>query len=209
MASQFIEDGHGSGEVLETGDKPIVFLLGDSIRLGYCKTVKEVLEPEIPVVFPNENCRSTQFVIPHLCGWSKACDREKVKVFHFNCGHWDVAHWDGDERSLTTPDDYAYNLGRIIRHARDFFPNATFVFATTTPMDPRGRIGRNPRSNEEIDRYNEIARKVCAEYGVLINDLNSFARGWDTDSYIDYCHYTPEKFRLLGEHVADVIKGLL
>ena len=34
-----------------------LLLIGDSIRMGYCETVKTLLADDYEVIFPKENCR--------------------------------------------------------------------------------------------------------------------------------------------------------
>ena len=43
-----------------------VLLIGDSIRVGYDKSVKASLEGIANVYFPAENCRFAAFVFRHL-----------------------------------------------------------------------------------------------------------------------------------------------
>ena len=64
-------------------------------------------------------------------------------------------------------------LERIFRQLCVCFPNAKIIFALTTPMDPDGSIGLNPRTNCEIRVYNFIASKVMKRLGVYVNDLYS------------------------------------
>ena len=122
-----------------------------------------------------------------------------------------MAHWNGYRLPLTSEDEYRKNLQMIIDLLRGFFPNARLIFATTTPMNPDGGStgGVNPRSNEIIDRYNEIARGVAAENGIPVNDLNSFMRGWGSENFRDTCHLTPSAFAVLGEEVARVLAGYI
>ena len=41
-------------------DKTNIFLIGDSIRMGYCNYVKEELEGEAEVFFTEDNNKNTQ-----------------------------------------------------------------------------------------------------------------------------------------------------
>ena len=50
--------------------KPNIFLIGDSIRLGYCKTVKDCLADVAEVFYFADNCKSTQYVIFTALGWA-------------------------------------------------------------------------------------------------------------------------------------------
>ncbi len=207
---QYVEDGNAAFLFPCASDKPNVFLIGDSIRLGYCKTVKKELADTAEVFFCDDNCRSTQYVIFSLRRWANNfSDPKKVDIVQFNCGHWDVAHWNGYADPLTSKTEYAKNIRMIICLLKEYFPNAKIVFATTTPMNPSGLLGVNPRSNEEIDTYNRIAKDIAVETGVTVLDLNGFTRNWGSECYRDYCHFTEQAFAELGKEVARNLTALL
>ena len=187
--------------------KKNVFLIGDSIRIGYCDTVKKLLADSAEVFFVGENCRSTQYVICGLQFWANMFSNpDLVDIVHFNCGHWDIAHWYGGELSLTSPEEYKRNIKIIIKMIRKLFPKAKIIFATTTAMNPDGTIGINPRTNSEIAYYNDIAKSVAIENDIVINDLFEITNEWQSKNYEDYCHYTSEAFEKLGIIVAQAVK---
>lgn len=204
----YLEDSVNARQTEQT-EKPVVFLIGDSIRMGYCETVKQELADAAEVVYPEENCRYSQYIITSLRTWSGLCDPDRVKVVQFNCGHWDAAHWDGEEIALNTPEMYQQNIRRIIARLRSMYPNAKIVFATTTPMNPNGENSVNSRTTEEIIRYNEVAVKAVGDCGVKVNDLFAITEDWEASCYEDYCHYTPEFSAVLGRHVAAFLRNEL
>ena len=210
MATKWIENGDSKVAFRCNDSKKNIFLIGDSIRQGYCATVTEELSDIAEVFYSNGNCKNTQNVITSMKAWVNAFDRpDRVDIVQFNCGHWDVAHWNGYECSLTSEGEYEKNIRMIIYLLRRYFCNAKIVFATTTPMNPNGAVGINPRYNTEIDRYNEIAVEVSKREGVAINDLNTVAKSFGSDAYADYCHFTKEKFAFLGSEVAKVLRSLI
>ena len=206
----YVEDGAAGKEFICSDRKKNVFLIGDSIRKGYCARTKALLESQAEVFYVEDNCRSSQYVMFSLNGWSNKFDhREKVSLVLFNCGHWDIAHWLGVEEPLTGKDEYQKNLRMIHGQLKKLFVNAKVVFITTTPMNPSGLVGVNPRTNGEIDAYNQLAAETCAELGADVIDLNGFCRHWDSTCYRDYCHFTEEGFALLGEEMARRIQAYL
>lgn len=208
--SNYVENGNADGRFHCNKEKGNIFLIGDSIREGYCKTVKKELSDVAEVFYIGDNCRHTQNVITSLRSWAMSfVDRDYVNIVQFNCGHWDVAHWNGYETSLTSPEEYAKNIKMIIYIIKKYFVNAKIVFATTTPMNPTGEQGVNPRSTEEIIEYNKIAKKAIEGEDVILNDLYEFTREWGSESYEDYCHYTKENFEILGKEVARKLRELL
>ena len=183
-----------------------VLLIGDSIRMGYCETVRNLLSEKAEVLYPSDNCRSSTFIRSSLYAWAPLCDADRTAVVHFGCGQWDAAHFDYDPEPLVSIEEYARNLRSIVMHLREFFPHAKLIFATTTPMNPVNCETRNPRTTEDIRRYNEIATAVMKELKVEIDDLFAAALPWGSEAYVDYAHFTPEYFGKLGELVAGCIE---
>ena len=88
MTMKWVENGKADEVAFVcSDDKPNIFLIGDSIRRGYCETVKNRLADEANVFYVNDNNRSTQYVIFNIKYWADMFDDcEKVDVVHFNCG---------------------------------------------------------------------------------------------------------------------------
>ncbi|MBR3836609.1 MAG: hypothetical protein IKJ74_00545 [Clostridia bacterium] len=206
----WVEDGASEVRFQCSETKPNIFLIGDSIRKGYCQTTKDDLADVAETFFFTQNCRCTQYVIINMKRWAGFFDKpELVNVVHFNCGHWDAAHWNGHPFALTTPNEYRKNLQIIVDLLHLFFPNAKLVFATTSPMNPNGSQGNNPRTTETIKEYNAIAKEVMEENQVPVHDICDFMKDWDSDQYTDSCHLTHEAFAALGHKVADELKNYI
>ena len=210
MATKWVENGDASVAFKCSDSKKNIFLIGDSIRRGYCATVAEELSDIAEVFYPKENCKNTQNVITSMKTWVNMFDRpDKIDVVQFNCGHWDVAHWNGYEHSLTSESEYEKNIRMIIYLLKQYFCNAKIVFLTTTPMNPNGEVGVNPRYNEEIERYNKVAVDVVIKENVDIYDLNEWTKDFGAECYADYCHFTKDTFELLGKEVARNLRNLI
>ena len=206
----YLEDGNAGAPAAEfDSGKPSILLIGDSIRIGYCITVRAQLQDVANVFFPQENCRNTQNVITRLLAWSKEFPAEQIGLIQFNCGHWDIAHWNGYEEPLTSPEEYRRNIRMIIRQLRKLFPNAKLVFATSTAMNPSGLVGVNPRTNAEIQHYNEIAVETATALGVAVNDLWAITATYPQEKFRDYAHLTEPAFEELGTAVADYLRRML
>lgn len=205
----FREDGLAEPCEAPKDARKLVLLIGDSICIGYREKVKQALADRYEVVYPEENCRATPMVITSLYSWSKKWPGDRVAAVQFNCGHWDVAHWNGEPESLTPLDQYAKNIGRIVRQLKKFYPQAKIAFATSTPMNPNGVVGVNPRTTDEIIRYNEAAVVAAKENGAVIHDLFSVAASWGPEQYQDYGHFIPAGFEIMGSVVADHLQALL
>lgn len=200
-SSGYLEDA-ASKPAKKSSELPEVLLIGDSIRQLYCPYVAEALRGKAEVKWPvKENCQSSQNILISLARWRGLV--ASPKVVHFNCGHWDAAHWDGDDEPLTSVEEYTRNIRKIIHRLRRYWPDAKIVFATTTAMNPSGKQGRNKRTTESIRAYNAAAVKVAREEGVAVNDLFAVVEKWPASDYKDYCHYNKAASKRLGSIVAE------
>ena len=185
-----------------------VLLIGDSIRQGYDKYVKEMLKDSCEVFYPKDNCRFAQYVLRHLSDWKEQLNvGDDVDVVHWNAGLWDtlVLYQDG---FLTPPDFYEYFIDKICKRIKVLFPKAKVIFATSTPVLEKNFI--NPsvsyRKNKDVKHYNEIAVKKVQEYGFYINDLYSVVENVPEEYYSDMTHlYTPQGTQLLTNAVIKAI----
>lgn len=207
---EYVEEGRCSSKIHINEGKKTVFLIGDSIRIGYCEYAREALAESANVIYPNENCRNTQYTYVSLEGWKNLFENpECVDVVYWNNGHWDIAHWGGDERSLNTLEQYCDMLTRIVRRLKIIFPNAQIVFSTTLPKNPWVTTEQNPRTNAEIIKYNSAAKAVLEHQDVLIDDLYETFKNVAEEDYADYCHFTVEANKRIGKRVAAYIKELI
>ena len=210
MVRKWIENGDANVSFECSESKANVFLIGDSIRMGYCAAVADELVDVAQVFYPKDNCKNTQNVITSIKTWVNMFDRpDRVNIVQFNCGHWDVAHWNGYEISLTSENEYARNIKMIIYLLKRYFCNAKIVFVTTTPMNPNGVVGVNPRCNTEIDNYNKVAVDVSRNENIVVHDLNAVAKDFGSECYSDYCHFTKDASKRLGREIANNLRQLI
>lgn len=187
-----------------------IVLIGDSIRLGYCKYVKEVFSGVADVFFPEENCRFTQHVFRFLGDWKKAGNwGDDVDIVHWNVGLWDVLRLYGDT-PLTPIELYADYIRRIDRQMRIHFPRAKFIFATSTNVQEE-KYGENfKRYNSEIIAYNKAAIESLSATDTEINDLYAVTENIPDSCRSDLTHFnTPDGVKVVGGKVIDVLCGAL
>ena len=212
-----------------------LFLLGDSIRVGYQEAVREKLAGKMNVYFPNDNGRFAQYTLRTVGDWAARLDLPEIHVVHWNNGLWDILHLPlgralkdeeaagltakpgtpafgqrYEEEAVTPPDIYRYMLGRIHTRLRNLFPAAEIVFATTTPVD-EAQIGAFYRSNAEVRQYNQIARNLLRPLGVRINELGDFAAAHCEEYHRDWVHYNETGCGLLADEIVGYLEkeGLL
>lgn len=187
-----------------------VLLLGDSIRLGYCERVRDLLKDRATVVFPKENCMFAYFTLRKICDWVKLVDNPlEVDVVHFNNGIWDLGQRDGRD-CLTPVEVYAPTMVRIAEELKHYFPNAKLIFATTTPVNQRVTDPWHTKGNTEVEKYNHAALSALKGRVDAVDDLYAFVRDNGVGRfYKDIVHYNPEGYQLLAEEVVRSVEGFL
>ena len=209
-----------------------LLLLGDSIRMGYDSFVQEKLAGRMNVYFPEDNGRFAQYTLRTLSDWRSRLSWPEIHVVHWNNGLWDEMHLNSciagcpleaagktitpenvsaglhfDEDPLTPPEMYRYMLVRVLTRIRQLFPDAEVIFATTTHVIEEMAMGAY-RSNEEIEKYNCIARETLIPLGVRINELGDFAfkhcRHLHPEG--DWVHYNDEGSSLLADEIIDFLE---
>ena len=183
-----------------------IFLVGDSIRIGYCEYVRESMANVAEVYFPEENCGCAESVLRNIHNWKEEIGLDDADVVHFNAGLWDTIRIYGDD-VITRPDAYADYIERIVKRIRFLFQNAKIIFATSTPVIESGFIKEfEMRYNKDVEEYNRIACEVVSKYGVEINDLYVLLKDVPAHYHSDQTHfYTADATELIGGQVNRVL----
>ena len=178
-----------------------IFLIGDSIRMGYDKYVKEALADVAEVYYPEENSRFAEYVLRYAHTWKSQLNiPDDIDLVHWNAGLWDVLELFGDA-PLTSLDYYGEAIARIDKRLRMLFPKAKMVFATSTAVI-EGKAKEFVRHNAIIERYNEKAKEALSGTGTVINDLYALTSKLPESYHSDATHYyTPEATELIGGRV--------
>ena len=198
-----------------------VLLIGDSIRYGaksnpeyktadspgYGVYVTEMLKGKANIFAPNDNCRFAQYTLRYLYDWAKDLECDKIDIVHWNNGLWDVLRINGDE-PLTPIDVYESMLGRVYEMIKKIFPNAKIIFALSTAVVEEWARPDFMRYNSDIERFNEVAKKVILEKGGIINDLYSISAGFDNSLHADFVHFNEEGSKILAKAVCEKILSI-
>ncbi len=185
-----------------------IILLGDSIRMGYDKSVKLALEDCAQVYSPKENCRFTPYVLRYLHSWLKESKfGEETDCIHWNAGLWDCLDLFDDGPTVPL-EMYEQYIHRICRRIRLLCPKAKVIFATSTPVNEAGY--KNPkktrRENRVIRQYNDAAVKIVTQYGFSVNDLYGFLENAPLHWFSDQTHYyTKDGTKAITERVISAI----
>ena len=187
-----------------------VLLLGDSIRMGYDKYVREALAGEAEVFYPADNCKFAEYTLRFAHEWKKELGlSDDVDLVHWNAGLWDALELFGDE-PLTSLSYYGEAIKRIDKRLRMLFPKAKLVFATSTAVNEKIMSRDFSRHNAIIEKYNAAAVAALSDTDTVINDLYPVSASVPDNYRSDWVHfYTPEGTELIGGTVLSVICGLL
>lgn len=179
---------------------PRVLLVGDSISMGYTLEVRAALAGLANVHRPPTNCNSTGYGLAELDKW---LGRQKWDVIHFNFGLHD-AKLPPEGNRHAPPDVYQENLRKLVLRLKA--TGATLIWATTTPVPFGGNLAPNRRFGD-ITLYNDVARRVMRENGVVINDLNRAIAPYLSKTQIHRdVHFSPEGYSILAQSTTAVIR---
>lgn len=181
-----------------------LFLLGDSIRLGYEPFLRQ--NTDLEIYAPEENCQFAQYALRHLPQWAEGCPAGEIDLVVWNCGLWDVLRMYGED-CQTPPDAYVLMLRRLCRLIWLLFPKAKLLFLTSTPTIEARYTGPSCRRNEDIEAYNDIAGAVMTENQVPVLDLYAVAEKFPLAYWKDHVHYMDEGFQALAEAITGSIAG--
>ena len=187
-----------------------IVLIGDSIRMGYDKYVKDALDGTAEVYYPSENCKFAEYVLRYAHEWKRNGEwGDDVDLVHWNAGLWDALELFGDE-PLTSLSYYGEAIKRIDKRLRMLFPKAKVVFATSTNVNEKASSPDFTRHNATIEKYNAEALHALSDTNTVINDLYSLTASVPDSYRSDWVHfYTPEGTELIGGKVLSVICELL
>ena len=187
-----------------------IILIGDSIRMGYDKYVKEALRDTARVYYPADNCRFATYILRFVHEWKKKGEwPEDADLVHWNAGLWDVPEIMGDE-PVTPIEHYAVQIARIDRRLRQLFPKAKIVFATSTAVEEEKFGPVFKRRNATIEAFNAAAIKALEGTDTVIDDLYAVTKDCPAECHSDMTHYsTPAGIEHVGGKVIDVITSEL
>ncbi|VUD69298.1 hypothetical protein TDB9533_04665 [Thalassocella blandensis] len=173
----------GFEPVLRKPEYPNVLIYGDSISMDYTSGVRASLSEEANVYRIFCNGGDIARVIPAMEKMRKHMAKYwdfQWDVIHFNTGLHDLKYLDGNGlyhtikgKQVTSQVGYKQGLINVLQYFHQVAPNATLIFATTTPV-PANAKGRN---EGDAVVYNNIALDVLTAYPqVRINDLYSLVK---------------------------------
>ncbi len=183
-----------------------VFLIGDSIRIGYQPFVEKNLKDIADVLSPEKNCETSVKILQNLENW---IDNQKFDIVHINCGLHDIKVEKGKDVNLVPIENYIENLKKIFEFLKR--KSRVVIWATTTEIDENSHNKVKPfyRFQKDIVKYNQASILVAREYEIPVNDLYNFTVDKKDMLKKDGVHFTEKGYELLGEKVASFIKKFI
>ncbi|WP_372847333.1 SGNH/GDSL hydrolase family protein [Pontiella sp.] len=188
---------------------PNVLIIGDSISIGYTKTVIEELQGVANVKRVKENCGDTPRGLEKIDQW---LGNTKWDVIHFNWGLWDLCYRHPDSKvqgnrdkvngtQAVPPEQYEKNLEALVQRLEK--TGAALIWASTTVV-PEKEAGRFVGDDA---KYNAIAAKVMKQHNVAIDDLHALSVTLkDQLTAPGNVHFKKAGYVTLGKQVADSIR---
>jgi hypothetical protein len=165
-----------------------ILLIGDSIRIGYDKSVKKSMQGIANVYYPDDNCRFASYVLRYLHIYKQLLNDAEADVIHWNAGLWDCIRL-FEEEPHTPKDVYAYYIERVCIRIKKLFPAAKVIFATSTYVLSENMAKDFKRYNKDIEEYNRIAVEIVKKYGFTVNDLYAVSSALPESAHSDAVHY--------------------
>lgn len=171
---------------------PNVLLYGDSISIGYTPDVQAELAGKANVYRIHCNGGDSRSFKGKMMDMHAAMKEQwdfDWDVIHFNVGLHDLKYLNKKNdldlengKQVASLEEYAANLEAIIAYLKDLAPDATLIFATTTPV-PENAAGR--RAGDAV-RYNQTALEVMAKHPeIQINDLYALTKPMQAEWWVE------------------------
>ena len=192
-------------------DLPLVFIIGDSISMGYTPFVRKELEGRVRVARHEGNGGDSNNVLSNLGTLWLPALAEKPALIHANAGLHDLRFWTERGEYQVTLESYAKNMAILARKLAA--TGAKVVWATTTPViDGAPNMSKDfPRKNSDVEAYNAAATEAVTAAGIEVDDLYALVEETGREKLItpDGVHFTEDGYRALGAKVAEAISRAL
>ncbi len=169
--------------------------------MGYEETVRRELSDWARVWGPEQNGGTSENILTHLNAWAIT---RTPDILHVNCGLHDLKKDLGKGAPAVALDRYADTVRSILSRLTSE-TGATIIWALTTPVNQNWHHKNKPFDRFETDViiYNDVARNIAREMGIIVNDLFSVIISAGRDSLLlpDGVHFKPEGYILSSARV--------
>ncbi len=180
-------------------DLPRVLLVGDSITRQYFGTVEKVLEGKVNLA----RCTTSKFLgapdyLPEL---EILLKNYRFDVIHINNGLHGFGY---------TEARYEAAFPSLLGNLKKYAPDATLIWATTTPVREKGNLSRfNEQRTARVRERNRIALRFMKANHIPVDDLYGVVAQHPEFYKTGGTHFNPKGVAALGAQVASVISNYL
>ncbi len=193
---------------------PNVLIYGDSVSISYTPVVREKLNGKANVYRIYMNGVHSGHLIPCMEKMKSTMRDPSLKdpwtfkwdVIQFNVGLHDLRYLGekGNSKQKASLMVYAKHLRKIVKYLKQTAPEATIIFATTTPVPENCET----RVAGDAAIYNTVALKIIREdKSIIINDLYALTKPnhkeWQAGPGND--HFNCKGYTAQGKQTADII----
>ncbi len=190
-----------------TTNKPLLFVVGDSISIGYGTYLEQMIAPTIRYARKTgmeaalhdaghpagPNGGDSFRLLQYLQALHETGDFS-ASILALNCGLHDLKCDRESGKNQVSLRHYQANLEKIFPLAKRLADRVLWV--RTTPVDEVRHRSQFPfdRVEADVDAYNEIADAAAALHAVPTADLFTFSAALDLndESFRDGVHFSPE-----------------
>ena len=176
---------------------PNVLLVGDSITRGYYPAVAKELAGAANVYLFATSCSSGDPRLPGQLRDYFSMMGVKFVVIHFNNG---MHGWGYTEQQ------YAAGIPEMIAALRAGAPQATLIWATTTPVLHDSTTGES--TNARIDERNRLAASLMSKENIATDDQHALMLQHQ-DTHNGDVHFTEAGSAMQAAQVAQIIRQAL
>ncbi|MEI7922150.1 MAG: sugar-binding protein [Planctomycetota bacterium] len=187
-----------------TKTKPVLVLIGDSIRMGYAPAVTKYFKNQVDIRSAEANGGDSANLLEHLDEW---VIKLQPTVVHLNAGLHDLKLDRKTGKHQVELADYKANLKKILERITKE-TKAKVIFCLTTPVLDERHNANKPfdRKQSDVQAYNSAAIEVLRGFPTVgLNNLHAFATNLGLEKALvkDGVHFTPEAYNTLGRRVAE------
>lgn len=196
---------------------PTVFIIGDSISIGYDFYLRKYLKGKFrysrkqgnnEVIWNNDipmgaNGGDSSVVLKYLYGNYAHKEIYKVDYLLFNCGLHDIKIDPLKNDKQIPLSKYINNLRLILQIVNKYAHH--IIWINTTPVDNYRHNTRQKdfyRFNEDVTEYNTAAELIMHENNIPIIDIYSFTLRCGQKLYTDHIHFKQTVCKNQAKYIA-------